>query len=178
MAKTARQMRQLYALCATALVLGRADLDGADNAGFDIAMPIFTVGQVAEIANIHPQTLRQYDRVGLVVPQRAARGATAYATSTAWFRRKNSARMRASIFRASRASSNCRRKPGSCAVRSNACARKTTAAYSQPGATATSSKCNDPTVHAVGGATSTPQYVNCHPAQATTILMRAPIPSR
>ena len=35
MAKTARQMRQLYALCATALVLGRADLDGADNAGFD-----------------------------------------------------------------------------------------------------------------------------------------------
>ena len=40
MAKTARQMRQLYALCATALVLGRADLDGADNAGFDIAMPI------------------------------------------------------------------------------------------------------------------------------------------
>ena len=160
MAKTARQMRQLYALCATALVLGRADLDGADNAGFDIAMPIFTVGQVAEIANIHPQTLRQYDRVGLV------------------FRRKNSARMRASIFRASRASSNCRRKPGSCAVRSNACARKTTAAYSQPGATATSSKCNDPTVHAVGGATSTPQYVNCHPAQAATILMRAPIPSR
>ena len=78
MAKTARQMRQLYALCATALVLGRADLDGADNAGFDIAMPIFTVGQVAEIANIHPQTLRQYDRVGLVVPQRTAGGARRY----------------------------------------------------------------------------------------------------
>ena len=59
MAKTARQTRQLYALCATALVLGRADLDGADNAGFDIALPIFTVGQTAEIADIHPQTLRQ-----------------------------------------------------------------------------------------------------------------------
>lgn len=180
MAKTARQMRQLYALCATALVLGRADLDGADNAGFDIAMPIFTVGQVAEIANIHPQTLRQYDRVGLVVPQRTAGGARRYSLCDVdrLVQAQNSARMRASIFRASRASSNCRRKPGSCAVRSNACARKTTAAYSQPGATATSSKCNDPTVHAVGGATSTPQYVNCHPAQAATILMRAPIPSR
>ena len=68
MAKTARQTRQLYALCATALVLGRADLDGADNAGFDIALPIFTVGQTAEIADIHPQTLRQYDRLGLVSP--------------------------------------------------------------------------------------------------------------
>lgn len=78
MAKTAQQVRQLYALCATAIVLGRADLDGADNAGFDIALPIFTVGQVGEIANIHPQTLRQYDRVGLVVPQRTSGGARRY----------------------------------------------------------------------------------------------------
>ena len=78
MAKTARQTRQLYALCATALVLGRADLDGADNAGFDIALPIFTVGQTAEIADIHPQTLRQSARGGRGAPRGPAGGARRY----------------------------------------------------------------------------------------------------
>lgn len=78
MASAARQMRQLYAMCATALVLGRADLDGADEAGFDIDLPIFTVGQVGELANVHPQTLRQYDRLGVVVPQRTDGGARRY----------------------------------------------------------------------------------------------------
>ena len=62
MARLANQMKQLYAMCATALVMGRADLDGADDVGFDIELPIFTVGQTAELANIHPQTLRQYLR--------------------------------------------------------------------------------------------------------------------
>ena len=57
MARLANQMKQLYAMCATALVMGRADLDGADDVGFDIELPIFTVGQTAELANIHPQTL-------------------------------------------------------------------------------------------------------------------------
>lgn len=72
------QTRQLYAMCATALVLGRADLDGADDAGFDIDLPMFTVGQVGELAHVHPQTLRQYDRVGLVVPSRTEGGARRY----------------------------------------------------------------------------------------------------
>ena len=45
MARLANQMKQLYAMCATALVMGRADLDGADDVGFDIELPIFTVGQ-------------------------------------------------------------------------------------------------------------------------------------
>ena len=36
MARLANQMKQLYAMCATALVMGRADLDGADDVGFDI----------------------------------------------------------------------------------------------------------------------------------------------
>ena len=58
MARLANQMKQLYAMCATALVMGRADLDGADDVGFDIELPIFTVGQTAELANIHPQTQR------------------------------------------------------------------------------------------------------------------------
>ena len=46
--------------------------------GFDIELPIFTVGQTAELANIHPQTLRQYDRLGLVRPQRTDGGARRY----------------------------------------------------------------------------------------------------
>jgi MerR family transcriptional regulator/heat shock protein HspR len=32
--------------------------------------PVLTVSQAAELAGMHPQTLRQYDRLGLVVPRR------------------------------------------------------------------------------------------------------------
>lgn len=32
--------------------------------------PIFAIAAAAELAEMHPQTLRQYDRIGLVVPQR------------------------------------------------------------------------------------------------------------
>ncbi|WP_420175980.1 heat shock protein transcriptional repressor HspR [Luteococcus sp. OSA5] len=32
---------------------------------------IFTIGVAADLAGMHPQTLRQYDRMGLVVPRRA-----------------------------------------------------------------------------------------------------------
>jgi MerR family transcriptional regulator/heat shock protein HspR len=34
--------------------------------------PRFTVTEAARLAGMHPQTLRQYDRLGLVVPKRAA----------------------------------------------------------------------------------------------------------
>ena len=34
--------------------------------------PIFAIAMAAELAGMHPQTLRQYDRLGLVVPQRTA----------------------------------------------------------------------------------------------------------
>ncbi|PPF45396.1 transcriptional regulator [Pseudoclavibacter sp. AY1F1] len=34
--------------------------------------PIFAIAMAAELANMHPQTLRQYDRMGLVTPQRTA----------------------------------------------------------------------------------------------------------
>ena len=34
--------------------------------------PVLTVSAAAELAGMHPQTLRQYDRLGLVVPQRTA----------------------------------------------------------------------------------------------------------
>src|SRR5690606_14131607 len=34
--------------------------------------PLFAIAVAAELASMHPQTLRQYDRLGLVVPQRTA----------------------------------------------------------------------------------------------------------
>lgn len=33
--------------------------------------PIFVISVAAELADMHPQTLRQYDRLGIVKPQRA-----------------------------------------------------------------------------------------------------------
>lgn len=78
MARVTPQVRALYDMCAIALVEGRADLDGADDVGFDIDMPLFTVGHTAQLADMHPQTLRQYDRLGLVTPQRTEGGARRY----------------------------------------------------------------------------------------------------
>ena len=34
--------------------------------------PLFAIAVAAELAGMHPQTLRQYDRIGLVIPQRTA----------------------------------------------------------------------------------------------------------
>ena len=40
--------------------------------GFTIAddAPVYTISVAAELAGLHPQTLRQYDRLGLVTPTR------------------------------------------------------------------------------------------------------------
>lgn len=78
MARISHEVQALYGLCAVALVERRADLDGADNVGFDIDLPVFSVGRAAQLADIHPQTLRQYDRQGLIVPQRTEGGARRY----------------------------------------------------------------------------------------------------
>ena len=40
--------------------------------------PVFAVGAAAELAEMHPQTLRQYDRIGLVIPQRTSGGTRRY----------------------------------------------------------------------------------------------------
>lgn len=37
---------------------------------FDLNAAVFTVSVAAGLADMHPQTLRTYDRLGLVVPQR------------------------------------------------------------------------------------------------------------
>lgn len=38
----------------------------------DAATPVFAIAAAAELAGMHPQTLRQYDRLGLVSPTRTA----------------------------------------------------------------------------------------------------------
>lgn len=38
----------------------------------DEASPLFAIAVAAELASMHPQTLRQYDRIGLVSPTRTA----------------------------------------------------------------------------------------------------------
>jgi len=40
--------------------------------------PIFAIAVAAELSNMHPQTLRQYDRLGLVVPARTQGGSRRY----------------------------------------------------------------------------------------------------
>lgn len=44
----------------------------------DINMPIYVISVAAELADMHPQTLRQYDRLGLVKPSRAPGRARRY----------------------------------------------------------------------------------------------------
>src|SRR6478736_3578071 len=39
--------------------------------GIDFDQPIFVISVAAELADMHPQTLRQYDRMGIVSPSRA-----------------------------------------------------------------------------------------------------------
>lgn len=45
----------------------------------DEETPIFAITVAAELAGVHPQTLRQYDRLGLVVPARTQGGSRRYA---------------------------------------------------------------------------------------------------
>ena len=40
----------------------------------DADSPVFAIAVAAELAGMHPQTLRQYDRIGLVVPGRTRGG--------------------------------------------------------------------------------------------------------
>lgn len=49
-------------------------------AGFDAAddTPVFVISVAAELAGMHAQTLRQYDRMGLVTPSRTRGGGRRY----------------------------------------------------------------------------------------------------
>lgn len=72
------RLRQAYALCARAILEHQTDLMRAEDAGFSIVLPVFPVGQAARLAGVHPQTLREYDRIGLVIPTRTPGGARRY----------------------------------------------------------------------------------------------------
>jgi len=44
----------------------------------DEELPVFVISVAAELAGMHPQTLRQYDRLGLVTPGRSGGGGRRY----------------------------------------------------------------------------------------------------
>lgn len=44
----------------------------------DREAPVFAIATAADLAGMHPQTLRQYDRLGLVVPGRTKGGSRRY----------------------------------------------------------------------------------------------------
>lgn len=44
----------------------------------DPAKPVYVISVAAELAGMHAQTLRQYDRLGLVTPERTSGGGRRY----------------------------------------------------------------------------------------------------
>src|SRR5689334_20727820 len=50
----------------------------AEEREIDADAPIFAIAVAAELSGMHPQTLRQYDRLGLVVPARTPGGSRRY----------------------------------------------------------------------------------------------------
>jgi MerR family transcriptional regulator/heat shock protein HspR len=44
----------------------------------DVDEPVFLISAAAELSGMHPQTLRQYDRLGLVIPRRRPGGGRRY----------------------------------------------------------------------------------------------------
>ncbi|MDP9496231.1 MAG: MerR family transcriptional regulator [Actinomycetota bacterium] len=53
-------------------------MDGRRDGRMDEDRPVFVISVAAELAGMHPQTLRQYDRLGLVTPGRAGGGGRRY----------------------------------------------------------------------------------------------------
>jgi MerR family transcriptional regulator/heat shock protein HspR len=49
---------------------------------FDVDTPMFAIAVAAELAFMHPQTLRQYDRMGLVIPTRTGGQSRRYTMRT------------------------------------------------------------------------------------------------
>ena len=125
-ARAARQIKRLYEMCAMAIVAGRADLDGAAEVGFDIELPVFSVGAAAS----SPTCIRRRCASMIALAwsyrnvRKVARDAIRCATSPASRKRSNSARRRASTWLESRASSNLRKRTASCAAKWSGCASR------------------------------------------------------
>ena len=81
----------------------------------DLDRGLFSISVAAELAGLHPQTLRIYEREGLLDPVRSAGGTRRYS-------RRDIGRLQEICvltadglnLAASAGSCNCRRKPGSC----------------------------------------------------------------
>jgi MerR family transcriptional regulator/heat shock protein HspR len=58
--------------------IGSGALGPAADGGFDENAPVFVISVAAQLAGMHAQTLRQYDRLGLVSPGRTAGGGRRY----------------------------------------------------------------------------------------------------
>lgn len=52
----------------------------AHSSRVDDRAPVFVISVAAELSGMHPQTLRQYDRLGLVIPQRTRGRGRRYST--------------------------------------------------------------------------------------------------
>ena len=53
-------------------------MPAGSSSGYGEDVPVFVISVAAELAGMHPQTLRQYDRLGLVSPGRAGGGGRRY----------------------------------------------------------------------------------------------------
>lgn len=86
-------------MCATAIVAKRANLEGAAGVGFDIDLPVFSVGKVGQIAEIHPRPCVNTTGRGSWCrgARKAVRDGTVCGTSTGSCRRNTSVRTKASI---------------------------------------------------------------------------------
>ena len=116
--------------------------------------------------NVHPQTLRQYDRLGLVVPQRTDGGARRYSLRdiSRLAKAQQLSQEEGINLLASRGSFPWKRRTASCAGKSSDCAGRPVPACSRPMRTVTLWKSNVPAALAcgVGRFRSTP--VSCRRA--------------
>jgi MerR family transcriptional regulator, heat shock protein HspR len=51
---------------------------GSKSAGFDESRGVFMISVAAELAEMHPQTLRMYEQRGLIEPKRSPKGTRLY----------------------------------------------------------------------------------------------------
>ena len=81
--------------------------------------PVFVISVAAELAGMHPQTLRAYDRLGLVTAARTAGGGRRYSLRQVELLRtvQHMSRTKASTWRVSSAFSTCRCRSASCRLR-------------------------------------------------------------
>ena len=63
--------------------------------------PLYMIGVAAQLAGVHPQTLRIYEQKGLVSPQRTSGNTRMYSQADIALSLSTSSRVRASTLRAS-----------------------------------------------------------------------------